>query len=136
MEEDAMKCMRCGGSMTSRRETRHAYAGLEGVILEGVPVRHCSDCGEEEISYPYVEHLHMQLALQLARKEAALTPREVRFLRTYLGLSGSDLARRMGATKEMVSRWERLAQAAKTEATPLRVRLKPGKQGWTVELSE
>jgi putative zinc finger/helix-turn-helix YgiT family protein len=167
MEEEAMKCMQCGGSMTSRQETRRSYAGLEGVIVEGVQVRHCPDCGEEEINYSNVEQLHAQLALQLARKEAGLTPREIRFLRTYLGMSGTDLARRMGVTKETVSRWERvdkplamgpmaerllrlmavreqpvteyplerLEHVATTEATPLRVRLKPKKQGWTVERS-
>ncbi|WP_164011192.1 type II TA system antitoxin MqsA family protein [Pyxidicoccus trucidator] len=160
-----MKCTQCGGSMTSRQETRRAYAGLEGVIVEGVQVRHCPACGEEEISYSNVEQLHTQLALLLARKEAGLTAREIRFLRTYLGMSGTDLARRMGVTKETVSRWERtdkplamgpmaerllrlmavrehpvkeyplerLEHVATTEATPLRVRLKPKKQGWTVE---
>ncbi|MCY1017861.1 type II TA system antitoxin MqsA family protein [Pyxidicoccus sp. MSG2] len=162
-----MKCMQCGGSMTSRQETRRSYGGLERVIMEGVQVRHCPDCGEEEISYSNVEKLHTALTLQLAWKEAGLTPREIRFLRTYLGLSGSDLARRMGVTKETVSRWEcvdkplsmgpmaerllrlmavreqpvteypleRLEHVATTEATPLRVRLKPRKQDWTVELS-
>lgn len=162
-----MKCIQCGGSMTVRQETRRAYAGLDGVIVEGVQVRHCPHCGEEEISYSNIEQLHAQLALQLAQKEAALTPKEIRFLRTYLGLSGTDLARRMGVTKETVSRWERvdkplpmgpmaerllrlmsvreqpvteyplaqLEHVATTKAAPLRVRLKPKKQGWTVEPS-
>ena len=76
--------------MTVRQETRRAYAGLEGVIIEGVQVRHCPACGEEERSYSNVEQLHTQLALQLAWKEAALTPRELRFLRTWLGLSSSS----------------------------------------------
>ncbi|WP_309890242.1 type II TA system antitoxin MqsA family protein [Archangium sp.] len=162
-----MKCLQCGGNMTSRQETRRSYSGLEGVIIEGVQVRHCPECGEEEVSYSNVEQLHTQLALQLARKEAALTPREVRFLRTWLGLSGTDLARRMGVTKETVSRWERvdkplvmgataerllrlmavheqpvedyplerLEHVATGKPAPLRVRLKPRKQGWTAEVT-
>ncbi len=103
-----MKCLHCGGGMTVRQETRRSYAGLEGVIIEGVEVRHCPGCGEEEVSYANVEQLHAQLTMQLAQKEAALTPREIRFLRTYLGLSSVDLAKRMGVTKETVSRWERV----------------------------
>lgn len=94
--------------MTVRQEARRSYAGLEGVIIEGVQVRHCPSCGEEEVSYSNVEDLHTQLALKLAQKEAALTPQEIRFLRTYLGLSSTDLARRMGVAKETVSRWERV----------------------------
>jgi putative zinc finger/helix-turn-helix YgiT family protein len=161
-----MKCLQCGGKMTVRQETRRAYAGLEGVIIEGVQVRQCPACGEEELSYSNVEQLHTQLALQLAWKEAALTPREIRFLRTWLGLSSSDLSRRMGVAKETVSRWERidkplamgataerllrlmavheqpveeyplerLEHVATSKPAPLRVRLKPRKQGWTAEV--
>lgn len=162
-----MQCVHCRGELTSRQETRRSYSGLEGVIVEGVQVRHCPECGEEEVSYSNVEQLHTQLALQLARKEAALTPREVRFLRTWLGLSGTDLARRMGVTKETVSRWERvdkplvmgataerllrlmavheqpvedyplerLEHVATGKPAPLRIRLKPRKQGWTAEVT-
>ena len=162
-----MKCLQCGGKMTIRQETRRAYAQLEGVIIEGVQVHHCPHCGEVEVSYANVEQLHMELALQLARKEAALTPQEIRFLRTWLGLSSSDLAKRMGVAKETVSRWERvdkpltmgataerllrlmavheqpvkeypleqLEHVATSKPAPLRVRLKPRKQGWTAEVS-
>lgn len=162
-----MKCLQCGGKMTVRQETRRAYAQLEGVIIEGVEVRHCPHCGEEEVSYANVEQLHTELALQLARKEAALTPQEIRYLRTWLGLSSSDLAKRMGVAKETVSRWERvdkplamgataerllrlmavheqpveeyplerLEHVATSKPAPLRVRLKPRKQGWTAEVS-
>ena len=153
--------------MTTRQETRRSYAGLEGVIIEGIQVSHCPACGEEEVGYSNIEQLHAQLAMQLAQKEAALTPREVRFLRTWLGLSSTDLAKRMGVAKETVSRWERvdkplamgataerllrlmavhdqpvteypleqLERVATTKAAPLRVRLKPRKQGWRVESS-
>lgn len=162
-----MECVQCSGRMRVWSEAQQSYAGLEGVIVEEVQVAHCLDCGEEELSYSNIEQLHTQLALQFARKEAALTPREIRFLRTCLGLSGTDLARRMGVTKETVSRWERtdkpltmgpmaerllrlmavreqpvteyplerLEHVATTRAAPLRVRLRPKKQGWTAELS-
>jgi putative zinc finger/helix-turn-helix YgiT family protein len=107
--------------MRVRQETRRSYAGLEDVIVEGVEVAHCPNCGEEEVSYGNVEQLHRLLALQLAEKEEALTPREVRFLRTYLGLSGTHLARRMGVTKETVSRWERVDQPLPMRGTAERL---------------
>jgi len=152
--------------MTVRDETRRSYAGLEDVIVEGVQVRHCASCGEEEVSYKNIEKLHQEIALRLAEKKAGLTPREVRFLRTYLGLASSDLARRMGVAKETVSRWERADKplsmgptaerllrlmvmrdqpvteypleqldsvATEHPAAPLRVRLKPRRQGWRAE---
>jgi YgiT-type zinc finger domain-containing protein len=80
-----MKCLHCNGNMTERQEVRRSYSGLEDVIIEGVLVRHCPNCGEEEVGYSNVEQLHTQLALQLARKKTALTPNEIRFLRTWLG---------------------------------------------------
>ena len=102
-----MKCIRCKGPMTVRTETRRSYAGLEGVEIEGVEIAHCDACGSQIESYRNIEQLHRTLATQLATKPAALLPREVRFLRTFLGLSGTDLAKRMGVSNATVSRWER-----------------------------
>lgn len=93
--------------MEVRTETRRAYAGLEGVEIEGVQVAHCRKCGNQIVSYRNIEQLNRDLAKKLATKRAALMPIEVRFLRTYLGLSGTDLARRMGVNNATVSRWER-----------------------------
>jgi DNA-binding transcriptional regulator YiaG len=93
--------------MTVRQETRRSYAGLAGVLVERIQVRHCPACGAEERGSPGLEQLHTQLARLLACKEGALTAWEVCFLRTYLGLSASDLARHLGVTRETVCRWER-----------------------------
>lgn len=101
-----MQCTRCGGSMTVRLETRRFYLGLAGVLVEHVQVRHCPACGDEARSDPGLEQLHAQLARLLTCKEAALVAWEVRFLREYLGLSDSALARRLGVTQETVSRWQ------------------------------
>jgi DNA-binding transcriptional regulator YiaG len=46
------------------------------------------------------------LAKHLIDKRDRLVGPEVRFLRAHLGLSGVDLARRMGISPETVSRWE------------------------------
>lgn len=107
-----MKCTKCRNPMKVSTETRRAYAGLEGVEVEGVQVAHCEKCGNQIVSYRNIEQLNRNLAMKLATKHAALMPNEVRFLRTYLGLSGTDLAKRMGVNNATVSRWERLDKPA------------------------
>lgn len=103
-----MKCVMCGGQkMTSRRETRkYTACDLPNVVLKDVEVRHCPDCGEEQLAIPRVLELHRGLALQVVRKPGRLTGKEVRFLRKFLGWSGADFARHVGAQPETVSRWE------------------------------
>ena len=103
------KCAECGSPMTVKAENhRYGESGLDNVTLIGVPVWRCSHCGEWEVEIRNVEGLHRLLAYLLARKAARLTPQEIRFLRTYLGLSSADFARRMGVAKQTVSRWERV----------------------------
>ena len=53
-----------------------------------------------------------EVALAIARKREALEPREVRFLREYLGLSRLELADSVGATEDAASRWEDLESPA------------------------
>jgi putative zinc finger/helix-turn-helix YgiT family protein len=102
-----MKCLQCGSPMVSRREN-HKYddSGLPGITLVNVEVRRCRNCGEYEVVIPRIESLHRLIALALTRKPARLAPTEIRFLRKYLGWSGTDFAAHIGATTETVSRWE------------------------------
>ena len=102
------KCLLCGGEMKVRRED-HAYemSGLRSVVLVGVQVARCSQCGEIEVGIPGIEGLHRAIAGALITKPARLAPEEVRFLRKHLGLSSADFAAHMGTTPEAVSRWER-----------------------------
>lgn len=102
-----MKCLQCGTEMKVGRENhRYESGGLPYITLVDVEVRRCPNCGEWEVSIPYIEDLHGALADYLARKKAKLTKEEIRFLRTYLGLSGVELAERMGVSPSTVSRWE------------------------------
>jgi len=103
-----MKCIECGNVMVSRRENRRYTAGgLPQVVLLGVEVRRCAECGAEEMAIPRIEQLHRVIAQALLHKPARLAGPEVRFLRKYLGLSTTDFASRMGTARETVSRWER-----------------------------
>jgi putative zinc finger/helix-turn-helix YgiT family protein len=102
-----MKCFECGAEMKERKETiRDHRLGLSGVVLKDVPVRSCPKCGEKEILFPQIAKLHKLLARVLIAKKSRLVGEEVRYLRKYLGLSGADLALRLGVAAETVSRWE------------------------------
>jgi len=149
--------------MTSAREN-HSYtaSGLPYVTLVGIEIRRCKACGEHEVVIPKIEQLHRAIALAVVSKRPRLTAPEVRFLRKYLGWSGTDFAKHMGVTPESVSRWEnereqmspvadrllRLMVVTRApvseypleslaeleeEAVPVRLRLESAKGGWRAE---
>src|SRR5262245_14012742 len=101
-----MKCADCGESMVSARENFNYKASGLPVTLVGVEVRRCKACGEYEVVIPRIENLHEVIAHAVVAKRPRLTSAEIRFLRTYLGWSGADFARRIGVAAETVSRWE------------------------------
>ncbi|HEY3354972.1 MAG TPA: type II TA system antitoxin MqsA family protein [Polyangia bacterium] len=102
-----MKCSVCAATMVSRRENyRYDECDLPNVTLLNIEVRRCPACGERAAVIPRVEELHRGLALAVIRKPNRLAPREIRFLRKYLGWSGVDFARHMGVNPQHVSRWE------------------------------
>jgi putative zinc finger/helix-turn-helix YgiT family protein len=102
-----MTCTACGGQMKSRRENyRYDASGLPYVTLKAVEVRRCPKCGETEVAIHAIGKLHRAIAAALIHKRARLAPAEVKYLRKYLGWSGTDFAQRMGTTPETVSRWE------------------------------
>lgn len=92
--------------MTSQRESYDYSASGLPVVLDGVAVYRCTECGEHEVSLPRVEELHRVIARGVIRKPTRLGPPEIKFLRKWLGHSGEDLAELMGVTPEQVSRWE------------------------------
>ena len=102
-----MTCVECGAEMTTQRENyRYTESGLSHILLRDVEVSRCPQCGEMEVAILQIEQLHRAIAQALLRKPARLAPEEIRYLRTSLGWSGTDLAAHMGTTPETVSRWE------------------------------
>lgn len=103
-----MKCVECGGPVTTERNAvrRYDLGGLPHVELHGVEVSRCTACGKEEVAIPRIAQLHRVLAEVFVRQHRMLAPVEVRFLRKHVGLSGGDFAQRMGVARETVSRWE------------------------------
>jgi putative zinc finger/helix-turn-helix YgiT family protein len=90
----------------SHENYRYKECGLDNVILGNVEIRTCKSCGERELVIPKTQELHALLAKAIAGQPARLAPKEIRFLRKYLGFSSVDFAKEMGVAPETVSRWE------------------------------
>lgn len=91
---------------SERVNHRYVESGLPNVVLVGVELSRCPQCGEQAISIPHIEELHKTLAMELVHERTRLAPYEIRFLRKWLGFSGVDFARHMGVEPATVSRWE------------------------------
>lgn len=100
-----MKCINCEHAMTTKRENV-PYTSLPGAVLIGVPVSRCANCGEHEVAIPAIDELNRVLASAVIRKRGRLVGGEIRFLRSYLGYSGTDFAKLIGSDPATMSRWE------------------------------
>jgi putative zinc finger/helix-turn-helix YgiT family protein len=102
-----MKCTNCGSPTVAKLENyQYKESGLSNVILAGVTVHACPDCGEFEVELPDVEGLHKSIAQKVATQPRRLESEEVKFLRKYLGWSGREAARKLGVTHNCISRFE------------------------------
>ena len=91
-----MTCINCGHAMTTKRENV-PYTALPGAVMIGVPMSRCANCGESEVAIPAIDELNRALTDAVIRKRGRLAGVEGRFLRSYLGYSGTDFARLIGA---------------------------------------
>ncbi len=85
---------------------RYDACGLDNVILKGLRVVQ-DDEGEHLITVPNVGLLHRVLTTTIAAKESGLQPKELRFLRTEMGMTQGQLAALVGKEVQAVGRWER-----------------------------
>jgi len=81
--------------------------GLPSVVLFGLTVDHCQDCNNETVSIPGIPDLRRELARAVLLKPAALSGRELRFLRTVAGLSIVAFAEQLGVAIQTIQAWER-----------------------------
>ena len=101
----------CGAKMKKPRKELYHFteSGLPYVYLEGCQKYDCTNekCGESEVAIPNIPGLMCLIAEIVSRQRRKLLPKEIRFLRTYLGFSGVDFAKHISVTPETVSRWEK-----------------------------
>lgn len=86
----------------------HHYTecGLENVYIEGVEYGTDED-GNRTIKYPPVNRLHKAIANEIINAPGLLRGREIRFLRTEMGMTQADLARFLHRNGQSVARWEK-----------------------------
>lgn len=85
---------------------RYVESGLENVFIEGASFV-TDDAGETCITVPNINGLHKAIATGIVRQKAGMTGREMRFLRTEIGLTQAELAILVHREALAISRWER-----------------------------
>ena len=84
---------------------RYSECGLDRVFIEGLEVV-VDDAGEEVYSIPNLSSLHRAIAKSIVMQKSGLSGKELRFLRTEMGLTQAELAEVFRVTRVTVNRWE------------------------------
>ncbi len=80
--------------------------GLTNVTLRGVELLKCDQCGSSTPVLSKINNLMRVIASALVLKPSQLTGKEIRFIRKYIGLTGEQFGKKLGLTKQHVSRIE------------------------------
>lgn len=104
-----MECISCDNpkKLTGQRVVhRYKECGLDSIVLDGVVVYRCDQCGEVYYDFGNQIELHSLIARLLIQKKGNLTGRELRFLRKQLGYSTEVFAKLMGYNPQSLNRIE------------------------------
>lgn len=101
-----MRCTSCGGSQFSVSYEEFPLVGLPQVVLEGVRKKTCGDCGEYTIRIPHHQELTQKVTVALLNKRKLLAPLEMKWLRSHLGITSSQLGLLLKVSPTTVSYWE------------------------------
>jgi DNA-binding transcriptional regulator YiaG len=85
---------------------RYTESGLDNVTIHNMDVV-VDDAGEEVYAIPNILGLHKVIAHCIVAAETGMTPKELRFLRTEMGLTQGELAQVVKKDHQTVGRWER-----------------------------
>ncbi|MEN8841928.1 MAG: helix-turn-helix domain-containing protein [Octadecabacter sp.] len=80
--------------------------GLDNVFVEGLEPL-VDDNGEEVIRIPRIAQLHAEIAVGIILQDGSMSGSELRFLRSEMGMTQSELARVVHRDKQSIGRWER-----------------------------
>lgn len=83
----------------------YTECGLPDVWIDGWHVE--DDAGEENIRIPNVRSLHRLISMVIVTSAGTLTGPELRYLRTEMGLTQTQLGELVHRERLTVSRWER-----------------------------
>lgn len=85
---------------------RYDECGLDNVVIHNMRVI-VDDTGDETCCIPNITSLHKLIAACLINRRHGLMPKELRFLRTELGLTQAELGRLVKKDHQTIGRWER-----------------------------
>lgn len=101
------QCSACGGDAEIVRGTwKFTQSGLKCVVLEGIDIIRCGNCGNQDPIIPRINDLMKVLAWAVVRKPYRLEGEEVRFLRKYLGMTQGEFSGLLHVDKTTLSKWE------------------------------
>ncbi|MEP7367347.1 MAG: type II TA system antitoxin MqsA family protein [Acidobacteriota bacterium] len=107
-EVSTQTCTNCGEPVvTEMRNYQYSECGISNVVLTGIQVADCPNCGNTDVIIPHMARIHRAIAHALANSPARLTGEQLRFLRKRLGFTGEDLGTYLHTDKTKVSKWER-----------------------------
>ena len=87
-------------------EYRYTDCGLDDVIIHNASFVK-DDEGEAVTIIPHINLLHKEIALGIILADGSMNGKELRFLRTHLGLTQDELAEKLHKERLTVGRWER-----------------------------
>jgi transcriptional regulator with XRE-family HTH domain len=85
---------------------KYTACGLDDVIIEGLEPE-IDDAGEKTYRLPQAIGLHRVIAHSLIVRSHGLNPKELRYLRTEMGLTQAELAVIVKKDHQTIGRWER-----------------------------
>lgn len=79
--------------------------GLDNVMVEGIPCQ--DDDGDEVVTIHNISGLHSAIAEAIVAHKAGISGKELRFLRTEMGMTQAELAKVVHHDTQSIGRWER-----------------------------
>ena len=84
----------------------YTESGMDNVYIELDPVIE-DEAGERTIVIPGINELHRAIANAIVDSEGLMDGKEIRFLRTEMGLTQAELAKLLHRNSQAVARWEK-----------------------------
>ena len=91
---------------TEIQDYHYTECGLDNVLIAGMPVVKDDD-GDVIIDIPNINLLHAMIVLELAEKQGSWTALELKFVRSELGFTQSELGEIIDKDRQTVARWEK-----------------------------
>lgn len=89
-------------------ETTYHYTqcGLDNVLIVGI-TEAVDDAGETVLTIPNINGLHRAIAHGIVSKRSSMSGKELRFMRTEMGMTQAEMAGLIHREPLAISRWER-----------------------------